>query len=70
MGASPADRFAAVLDLYQFAVDQMRANLRRRFPGLRDEELEKKLAHWLMERRCAPDGDSVGVLRKRSIGPK
>jgi hypothetical protein len=67
MGESPATRFAALLDLYQFAVDQMRANLRRRFPDLAEDEREQKLVHWLLDRPCAPEGDSAGVPRERSI---
>jgi glycine/D-amino acid oxidase-like deaminating enzyme len=63
----PRARFAAVLDLYAFAVSQMRANLRRRHPQLSAAQRERLLAEWLVERRCAPDGDAPG--RKLDVPP-
>lgn len=64
MDTTPAERFAAVLDLYEFAKRQMRANLRRRNPDLDDAELAELMAKWSLERRCAPHGDSAGTPRE------
>jgi hypothetical protein len=65
----PAERFAAILDLYEFAVEQMRANLRRRHPELDEAARDRMLAEWLLDRPCAPEGDSAGRLRASLSGP-
>jgi Rv0078B-related antitoxin len=59
--ATPAQRFAIVLELHEFAVEQMRANLRRRMPGASSEELEEALAEWSMHRPGAEHGDGPSV---------
>lgn len=56
----PTERFAMVLELHEFAVEQMRSNLRRRMPGASPEQLEEALAEWSMHRPGAEHGDSVG----------
>lgn len=63
MDEGPAERFAAVLDLYAFAVEQMRANLHRRHPELGKAEIEALLAEWLATRPGAPHGDAEGRSR-------
>jgi|GEM_PF-4502375 len=55
-----ADRFAAILELYDFAIRQMRANLRRRHPDAPDAEIAQRLEQWVLARRGADLGDGVG----------
>lgn len=64
--ATPAERFALVLELHELAVEQMRANLSRRMPGATAEQLATKLAEWSMHRPGAEDGDGVG----RRVDPR
>lgn len=64
--ATPAERFALVLELHEFAVEQMHANLRRRMPGATAEQIEQKLAEWSMHRPGAEHGDGVG----RPVDPR
>lgn len=64
--ATPAERFALVLELHEFAVEQMRANLRRRMPSATAEQIQAKLAEWSMHRPGAEDGDGVG----RRVDPR
>jgi hypothetical protein len=59
--STPAERFMAVLELHDFAIRQMRANLRRRWPNAETEEIERRLAEWSMERPGAEHGDGIGV---------
>lgn len=61
MDATPAERFAVVADLFEFAIEQQRANLRRRHPGL--DDVESLLDEWLITRPGAEHGDSEGVPR-------
>jgi hypothetical protein len=61
--ATPAERFRAVLDLYEFAIQQMRMNLRRRHPDANEAEIERRLAQWAISRPGAEHGDAVGTPR-------
>ncbi|MEO8257055.1 MAG: hypothetical protein ABI868_06880 [Acidobacteriota bacterium] len=54
------DSFRMTLDLFQTGVDVMRHNLRRRHPEARDEEVERLLGEWLLERPGAEFGDCPG----------
>ena len=56
---TPGDRFAAVLDLFSFALQQQRANLRRRFPKAQEANIDAKLAKWLAKRPGAENADAV-----------
>jgi hypothetical protein len=58
-----AERLAVALDLYEAAEAIQRQNLRRRFPGDSPERIEKRLIEWLLTRRGAELGDTVGNLR-------
>jgi hypothetical protein len=58
--ASVADAFRTTLDLFETGVDLMRQNLRRSHPGARDEEIERLLREWLLDRPGAESGDSSG----------
>ena len=60
MQGSPADRFAAILELYDFAVRQMRSNLQRRHPQADAAEIDKRLSDWLLHRPGAEHGDASG----------
>jgi len=57
---TPAERFGAILELYDFSIRQMRANLRRRFPNEHTAQIESRLAAWLTSRPGAENGDAVG----------
>lgn len=56
-----ADRLALTLGLFEFGVDMMAANLRRRYPGATHDEIEDRLEAWLAERPGAEQGDGPGV---------
>ena len=58
--ASPVEAFRATLDLFQTGVDLMRQNLRRRNPDANDQQIERLLQEWLLERPGAELGDSPG----------
>jgi hypothetical protein len=52
--------FRATLDLFQTGVDLMRQNLRRRHPEAAEEDIDRLLRDWLIERPGAESGDSPG----------
>ena len=52
--------FRATLDLFQTGVDLMRQNLRRRYPNANDQDIERLLHEWLLERPGAEAGDAPG----------
>jgi hypothetical protein len=54
------DAFRATLDLFQTGVDVMRQNLRRRHPEATEQEIERRLQAWLIERPGAEAGDCPG----------
>jgi hypothetical protein len=54
------DAFRATLDLFQTGVDLMRQSLRRRHPEAAEQELDRLLREWLLERPGAEAGDSAG----------
>lgn len=54
------DAFRATLDLFQTGVDLMRENLRRRHPEAAEEDIERLLHAWLLERPGAESGDCPG----------
>ncbi len=49
-------RMESAFELYELAEQIMLQNIRRRHPGLTDEELEERLVAWLQHR----DADSYG----------
>ena len=54
------DAFRATLDLCEAGVELMRQNLRRRHPGTADDNIERLLHEWLLERPGAESGDCPG----------
>ena len=62
MSASPsiADSFRTTLDLFATGLDLMRQNLRRSHPEAGDEEIERLLYQWLLDRPGADAGDCAG----------
>jgi hypothetical protein len=58
---TPADRLAMAFELFEFGVEMMAANLRRRHPGATPDEIERLLEDWLAERPGAELGDGPGV---------
>jgi hypothetical protein len=58
--SSPADAFRATLDLFETGLDLMRQNLRRKYPAADDEQIDRFLHAWLLDRPGAESGDSSG----------
>lgn len=58
--SSPAEAFKATLDLFATGLDLMRQNLRRSHPGADDQEIERSLQEWLIQRPGAESGDCPG----------
>lgn len=56
-----ADRLALTFELFEFGVEMMAANLRRRHPGATPDEIERLLEAWLAERPETELGDGLGV---------
>jgi hypothetical protein len=54
------DAFRATLDLFSTGIDIMRQNLRRRHPEATEQEIERRLHAWLLERPGAEAGDCPG----------
>lgn len=54
------EKFRVALDLYEAGVELMQCNLRRRHPTETDEQIEARLAAWLLERPGAEHGDAPG----------
>jgi hypothetical protein len=54
------DAFRTTLDLFQSGVDLMRQNLRRRHPDAGEQDIERLLHEWLLERPGAEAGDCTG----------
>lgn len=54
------EAFRTTLDLFQAGVDLMRQNLRRRHPETSDEDIDRLLHAWLLERPGAESGDCPG----------
>lgn len=62
---SAADRLELTLDLFEFGVEVMRSNLRRRHADAGEREIERRLAEWLRHRPGAEHGDAPGPIRNR-----
>jgi hypothetical protein len=58
---TPDDRLRQAFELFEFGVEMMAANLRRRHPAASPEEIERLLEAWLADRPGAPGGDSDGI---------
>ena len=57
---SIADAFRTTLELFDTGLDLMRQNLRRSHPEAGDEEIERLLRDWLLDRPGAESGDCLG----------
>ena len=57
---SVADAFRTTLDLFETGLDLMGQNLRRSHPGAGDEDIERLLRQWLLDRPGADAGDCPG----------
>ncbi len=55
-----ARRLELAFELFESGVQMMRSTLKRQYPELSDEEIEKKIFEWLRERPGAIHGDTVG----------
>jgi hypothetical protein len=56
-----ADRLRQTFEIFEFGVDMMAANLRRRHPEKGPEELQDLLDEWLAARPGAEHGDADGI---------
>ena len=59
--SSIAEAFRATLDLCETGVGLMRQNLRRRHPEAANEDVERLLRAWLLDRPGAEYGDCPGL---------
>lgn len=57
---TPGERLALTFEMFEFGVEMMAANLRRRHPEASPEEIERLLEAWLAERPGAEFGDGPG----------
>jgi hypothetical protein len=55
------ERLIQTFEMFEFGVEMMAANLRRRHPDASPERIEQLLEDWLATRPGAEDGDSDGV---------
>ncbi|WP_129574494.1 MULTISPECIES: hypothetical protein [Sorangium] len=55
-----AENLRLAFDLHDAGVALMRQNLRRRLPEANEEDIDERLADWLMERPGAEFGDAEG----------
>ena len=58
--SSIAIAFRTTLDLFDTGLDLMRQNLRRRHPEAGDDEIERLLHAWILDRPGAESGDCPG----------
>jgi len=59
-----ARKLRLACELFDFGVELMTENLRRRYPGLSEAALETRLKRWLQTRPGAKLGDCPGSVRK------
>ena len=55
-----AQAFRATLDLFETGVAMKRQSLRQDHPRASDEEIDRRLQEWLLDRPGAKHGDSPG----------
>lgn len=55
------ERLIQTFEMFEFGVEMMAANLRRRHPDASPEQIELLLEEWLLDRPGAEAGDSDGV---------
>ncbi len=58
--ASVAQAFRTTLNLFETGVAMKRQSLRRNHAGASDEEIDRRLQQWLLDRPGAEHGDSPG----------
>jgi hypothetical protein len=58
--SSEAVAFQTALDLFEAGLELMRQNLRRTHPEAADEDIERFLDEWLLQRPGAESGDCLG----------
>ncbi|MBC7975053.1 MAG: hypothetical protein H7138_08715 [Myxococcales bacterium] len=58
---TPSDRLRQAFEMFEFGVEMMAANLRRRHPAASAEAIEHLLEAWLADRPGALDGDADGI---------
>ena len=58
-----AAKLRTALDMFGLGESIMRQNLRRKYPGASEAEIEARLSAWLLERPGAEHGDAPERLR-------
>jgi Rv0078B-related antitoxin len=53
-------RILATFDLFEAGIDLMRQRLHRQYPAESAQQIEERLAAWLLHRPGAEHGDGVG----------
>ena len=66
--SSIAHAFRTTLDLFGTGLDLMRQNLRRSHPEVGDEDIERRLQQWLLDRPGADAGDCCGPTVESRAG--
>jgi hypothetical protein len=66
---SPAEGLETALQLFELAVDMLRARLRRERPGISDAEVEEAVRAWVRHRPGAEHGDCAGPPATRLREP-
>ena len=56
-----SERLIQTFEMFEFGVEMMAANLRRRHPDASPEQIELMLEQWLLDRPGAEAGDSDGA---------
>jgi hypothetical protein len=59
--ATTRDRLLQTFELFEFGVEMMAANLRRRYPNASPDRIEVLLEDWLAARPGADAGDNTGA---------
>lgn len=62
---TPAEGIETALQLFDLAVDMLRARLRRERPGITEAELDEEVRRWVRTRPGAELGDGVGQVSTR-----
>jgi Rv0078B-related antitoxin len=63
------DRLLQTFELFEFGVEMMAANLRRKHPKASPAAIEEMLEHWLAAEPAASDGESFDRQGSRLLSP-
>lgn len=63
------DRLLQTFELFEFGVEMMAANLRRKHPDASPEKIEELLEQWLAAEPAASDGEALDLHDARLPSP-